>query len=160
MSAAGAVKEAPTSTNDDRGDQRTNIAAAIAEVSERASILVREEVELAKAEVTQKVTRLAKGAIVGAAAGVFVLTAVLFFLVGCAWLLYFELPVGNAFTFFWGFFAMALILLLLGVIAGAFAARAVKAGAPPTPDMALEEARKIRETVSSGGDTDDFAAGR
>ncbi len=147
-------------TEDERSDQRTNIAAAITEVSERASILVREEIELAKAEVTQKATRLAKGAIVGAAAGVFVLTAVLFALVGCAWLLYFELPIGNQFTYFWGFFAMALILLLLGVIAGAFAARAVKAGAPPTPDMAIEEARKIRETVSSGGDTDDFGAVR
>lgn len=158
MSAAGAVREAPMPSDDERSDQRTNIAAAITEVSERAQILVKEEIELAKAEVTQKVTRLAKGAIVGAAAGVFVLTAVLFALVGCAWLLYFELPIGNQFTYFWGFFAMALILLLLGVIAGAFAARAVKLGAPPTPDMAIEEARKIRETVSSGGDTDDFGA--
>jgi Putative Actinobacterial Holin-X, holin superfamily III len=160
MSAAGAVKEAPMPTDDERSDQRTNIATAITEVSERASILVKEEIELAKAEVTQKVTRLAKGAIVGAAAGMFLLTAVFFALVGCAWLLYFELPIGNQFSYFWGFFAMALILVLLGVIAGALAARVVKTSAPPTPDMALEEARKIRETVSSGGDTDDFGAVR
>lgn len=130
------------------GDQRPNLAAAIAEVSERASVLVREEIELAKAEMTQKATRLAKGAAVGAAAGVFFLTALFFFLVGCAWLLYFELPIGNQFTFFWGFFAMAVILLLLGVLAGVLAARAVKASTPPTPSMAIEEARKIRETVS------------
>lgn len=135
------------------GDQRTNLAAAITEVSERASVLVREEIELAKAEMSQKATRLAKGAVVGVAAGVFVLTAVLFFLVGCAWLLYFELPIGNAFTYFWGFFAMALILLLLGALAGVLAAKAVKAGAPPTPSMAIEEARKIRETMSAGTET-------
>ena len=160
MSVAGAVKEGPMSTEDERGDQRTNIAATIAEVSERAAILVREEIELAKAEVTQKATRLVKGAIVGAVAGVFVFTALFFALIGCAWLLYFELPIGNQFTYFWGFFAMAVILLLLGVVAGVIAAKAVRAGTPPTPDMALEEARKIRETMSSGRDTDDFGAVR
>ncbi len=71
-------------------------------------------------------------------------------LVGCAWLLYYYLPIGNQFTYFWGFFAMALILVILGLIAGLIAARAVKRGAPPTPDMAIEEARRIRDTVASG----------
>jgi F0F1-type ATP synthase assembly protein I len=132
-------------------DQRsTNLAAAITEVSERASLLVREEIELAKAEMTQKASRIAKGAIVGIAAGVFIVMALFFVLIGLAWLLYFELPIGNQFTYFWGFFAMALILLLLGLIAGFAAAKTVKAGTPPTPQMAIEEARKIRETVSSG----------
>jgi Putative Actinobacterial Holin-X, holin superfamily III len=134
------------------GEQRSaSLAAAITEVSERASLLVREEIELAKAEMTQKATRIAKGAVVGIAAGVFVVMALFFALVGLAWLLYFELPIGNQFTYFWGFFAMALILLLLGAIAGFAAAKAVKAGSPPTPKMAIEEARKIRETVSGGG---------
>lgn len=128
-----------------------NLAAAITEVSERASLLVREEIELAKAEMTQKATRIAKGAIVGIAAGVFIVMALFFVLIGLAWLLYFELPIGNQFTYFWGFFAMALILLVLGLLAGFGAARAVKAGSPPVPRMAIEEARKIRETVSSGG---------
>ncbi len=76
-------------------------------------------------------------------------TALFFVLIGCAWLLYYYLPIGNQFTYFWGFFAMALILLILGLIAGLIAARAVKRGAPPTPDMAIEEARRIRDTVSS-----------
>lgn len=135
------------------GEPRSpNLAAAITEVSERASLLVREEIELAKAEMTQKATRLARGAVVGVAAGVFVVTALFFALIGFAWLLYYELPIGSAFTYFWGFFAMALILLLLGVLAGFLAAKAVKAGSPPTPQMAIEEARKIRETVSSGAE--------
>jgi hypothetical protein len=124
------------------------IAAAITQVSERATLLVREEIELAKAEVTEKATKLAKGAIIGVAAGIFLVTALFFFLIGCAWLLYYYLP-GNAFTYFWGFFAMAVILVFLGLIAGLIAARAVKRGAPPTPDMAIEEARRIRDTVSS-----------
>jgi hypothetical protein len=128
-----------------------NIAAAITEVSDRAQVLVREEIELAKTEVTEKATRLIKGAIVGIAAGVFVVMALLFALVGCAWLLYYYLP-GNDFTYFWGFFAMAVILLLLGALAGLLAARAVKRGSPPVPSMAIEEAQKIRETVSRGSD--------
>jgi hypothetical protein len=132
-----------------RGDAK-GIAAAITEVSERATLLVREEIELAKAEVAEKATRLAKGAVVGVAAGIFFITALFFVLVGCAWLLYYYLPIGNQFTYFWGFFAMALILVILGLIAGLIAARAVKRGAPPTPDMAIEEARRIRDTVSSG----------
>ncbi|HLL92078.1 MAG TPA: phage holin family protein [Solirubrobacteraceae bacterium] len=132
------------------GEQPHNVAAAIAEVSERATLLVREEIELAKAEVAEKATKLIKGAVVGVAAGIFFMTALVFALVGCAWLLYYFLPVGD-FAFFWGFFAMAVILVLLGVLAGFVAARAVKKGSPPVPSMAFEEARKIRETVSAPG---------
>jgi hypothetical protein len=136
----------------ERSDAPKNIAAAITEVSERAQLLVREEIELAKTEVTQKATKLVKGAVVGIAAGIFLLTALFFVLIGCAWLLYYELPIGNAYTVFWGFFAMALILVVLGIIAGLIAAKVVKKGSPPVPSMAIEEAQKIRETVSAGAD--------
>ncbi|MHB1469568.1 MAG: phage holin family protein [Solirubrobacteraceae bacterium] len=132
------------------GEERnSNLAATITEVSERASLLVREEIELAKAEMTEKATRLVKGAVVGVAAGVFVVTSLFFALIGLAFLLYFELPIGNDFTYFWGFFAVAVILLILGAIAGFLAAKAVKAASPPTPKLAIEEAKKIRETVSA-----------
>ena len=140
MSAAGPPQEKPP-------ESAQNIAATLAEVSERASVLVREEIELAKAEVSEKARTLIRGTIVGAAAGVFVLSALVFVLVGCAWLLTYFLPF-NAFAYFWGFFAMAAILLVLGGLAGLIAARAVKRSAPPVPQMAIEEARKIRETVS------------
>jgi lysylphosphatidylglycerol synthetase-like protein (DUF2156 family) len=136
----------------ERPDSANSIAAAISEVSERAQLLVREEIELAKTEVTEKVGKLAKGAVVAVAAGVFLVTALFFVLIGFAWLLYYELPIGNAYTVFWGFFAMALILVVLGLIAGLIAAKVVKKGSPPVPSMAIEEAQKIRETVSAGGD--------
>jgi hypothetical protein len=125
-----------------------NIATAISEVTERATLLIREEIELAKAEVTEKVTRLLKGIVVGAAAGVFVLTALLFALHGVAWLAWFKLFSSSG-TYFWGFFMVAAALLLLGVLAGFLAARAVRSGAPPTPAMAIDEARKIRDTVAA-----------
>lgn len=132
------------------GEQPQNIAAAIADVSERATLLVREEIELVKAEMTEKFQRLARGAIVGVVAGVFFLTALLFILIGGAWLLYFYLPVNN-WAYFWGFFAMAAILVVLGAIAGLIAYRAIRRGSPPAPTMAIDEARKIRETVETAG---------
>jgi uncharacterized membrane protein YqjE len=135
-----------------QGGQPHNIAASLAEVSERATLLVREEIELAKAEVAEKAAKLAKGAVVAIAAGVFLITALFFVLIGLAWLLYYYLPIGNQFTYFWGFFAMALILVVLGALAGLIAARAVKRGSPPTPQMAIEEARKIRATVGAGAE--------
>jgi hypothetical protein len=137
----------------ERRSETQNIATAITEVSERATLLVREEIELAKTEVAEKATKLVKGAVVGVAAGVFLITALFFVLIGCAWLLYYELPIGNQLTYFWGFFAMALILVVLGVIAGLIAAKVVKKGSPPVPSMAIEEAQKIRETMSAGADT-------
>jgi hypothetical protein len=142
----------PPRPGEKHAEQPQNIATAIADISERATLLVHEEIELAKAEITEKVTKLARGAVVGVAAGIFLVMALIFALVGFAWLLYYYLP-GNNFTYFWGFFAMAVILVVLGVIAGLIAARVVKRSAPPVPSMAIEEARLIRDTVSSAADT-------
>ena len=137
----------PPGERGDLGSSSQNIATAITEVSERATLLVREEIELAKAEVTEKAIRLMRGAVVGVAAGIFFITALVFVLVGCAWLLYYYLPIGNDFTYFWGFFAMSVILIVLGLLAGLIAAKAVKKGSPPVPSMAIDEARKIRDAV-------------
>jgi Putative Actinobacterial Holin-X, holin superfamily III len=135
-----------------------NIATAIADISERAQVLVREEIELAKAEMAQKASRLARGTIVGLVAGVFFFTALMFVLIGCAYLLYYYLPIGNENTFFYGFFAMAIILIVLGAFAGLVAARALKKGSPPVPTMAIEEAQKIRDTVGHSDAPPDGAA--
>jgi uncharacterized membrane protein YqjE len=123
------------------------ISQAIQEVSDRAQILVREEIELAKAEVTEKVTTLVKGAVVGIVAGIFAVFGLLFLLHGLAWLIYYVgFPAG---TYFWGFFVVAGLLFLLGALAGFLAAKAFKRGSPPTPDLAIDEAKRIRETVTS-----------
>ena len=57
-----------------------SLGEIVSEVSEKASLLVREEIELAKAEIQQKVGRLTKGAAVGIAAGTFAFFAFIFFL--------------------------------------------------------------------------------
>jgi MFS family permease len=134
--------------SDPRPDSPQNIATAIAEISDRATLLVHEEIELAKAEVTEKLTTIARGAAVGVVAGVFFLMALILGIIGGAWLLYFYLPVGD-FAYFWGFFAMAVILILLGAIAGLIASRVLKKSSPPVPTMAIEEAQLIRDTVTA-----------
>jgi hypothetical protein len=124
-----------------------NIADAIQEVSERAQLLVREEIELARAEVEAKISKLIKGAVIGIVAGIFVVNGLTFVLHGFSWLAWYELfPQGQ---YFWGFFLVAAVLFVLGALAGFIAARALKRGAPPTPAMAIDEAKLIRETVQS-----------
>jgi hypothetical protein len=52
-------------------NDNSDLGQAIQDVSEKMSLLVREEIELAKTEMLEKVTRLAKGAAIGLAAGIF-----------------------------------------------------------------------------------------
>ena len=113
----------------------------VADVSEKASLLVREEVELAKAEVQQKVSSLAKGAAVGAAAGVFLVFALVFFLHALAWLINDAL---NANSIWPGFAIVFGLLSLLGALAGFLAYRWLKRGTPPTPELAIAEAKRTR----------------
>ena len=119
------------------------------DVSERVSYLVREEIELAKAEVTEKATSLIRGSVVGIAAGVFILLGLAMFMHAFAWLLndlFFEDSV-------WlGFLVEAVLWFIIAGIAGLFAYRSVKAGAPPVPAMAIEEGKEIRETLQAGSD--------
>ncbi|MGH2849894.1 MAG: phage holin family protein [Solirubrobacteraceae bacterium] len=125
-----------------------NIAAAITEISEHATLLIRDEIELAKAEVGAKLRKLLTGAVVGVTAGVFIVLAGLFVLIGLAYLISYEL---NASELFWGFFIMAALMLVLAALGGWLAFRAVRGGAPPAPTMAIDEARKIREAVREDG---------
>jgi hypothetical protein len=130
----------------DNGQPQTqSIAAAVQEISDRSTRIIREEIELAKAEVQEKVNRLIRGVVIGTAAGIFIGTALLFVLHGAAWLAWFEL-FGPG-EFFWGFFVVAGILFVLGGLAGWLAAKLFRSGSPPTPDMAIDEAKRIRETV-------------
>jgi hypothetical protein len=123
-----------------------NFARAVTEVSERMSVLVREELELAKVEVTRKVTSIAKGAVAVGAGSVFGVFVVIFALMALAWGIadIVNTGVGNIWI---GFLAVAGIMLVLAIGAFLFAWRKLRVGAPK-PDMAIDEAKKIRETVT------------
>ncbi len=116
----------------------------VSEVSEKATLLVREEIELAKAEVTAKAKTMARGAGVGVAAGVFLVFATVMLLHTLAWFLVELLDV----EIWVGFGLTTLILIVLAVIAGLLAKRWLSSG-PPTPDMAIEEAKITRDQFES-----------
>jgi hypothetical protein len=122
----------------DKPVEEMTVGELVFEVSDRASVLVREEIELAKTEVTEKFNRLLRGSVVGFVAGVFVLLALVMVMHGVAWLLndlFFE-------DDFWAGFLIE--------AAGFYAYRAFKRGAPPTPDMAIEEAKEIKSAFDGG----------
>jgi uncharacterized small protein (DUF1192 family) len=123
--------------------QPENLATAVTEVSERMAVLVREEIELAKAEMLQKVSSIARGAAAIGAGAVFGVFAVVFILDTIAW------GINDAIDSLWvGFAIVMVVLILLTVGAFLFARRALRVG-PPTPQMAIDEAKKIRETVTT-----------
>ena len=132
-------------------DQPTSdLGRAVQDVTEKAQLLVREEIELAKAEVSQKVNKLIKGAIVGAVAAVFLIGALLFALHAAAWGIWSLVSSdGDGRTIWIGFAILTIVLIVLGAIAAFIALRFVKRGSPPTPQMAIEEAQLIRQTVTS-----------
>ena len=128
---------------------QTTLADAVTQVSERASLLVREEIELAKAEMSEKVSKLVRGAVVGIVAGVFFIVGLLFLLNAAAWGAWRLLDDGA--NYWLGFLVVAVALFVLGALAGALAYRAVRKGTPPAPTMAIDEAKKIRATVTEAG---------
>jgi uncharacterized membrane protein YqjE len=123
-----------------------SLGEIVAEVSEKASLLVRQEIELAKAEVSDKVSKLAKGAAVGAAAGVFLIFGVTMLFHTFAWFLF---DIFNFSAIWIGFAIVTAVLFVLAALAGWIAARLFKKGAPPTPDLAIEEAKKTRAELEA-----------
>jgi uncharacterized membrane protein YqjE len=122
-------------------EQNKSLSDLVFDVSQGTSALVREEFELAKAEVSEKVGKLVRGSVVGAAAGVFAFLALILIMHGVAWLLAEELFGGNVWS---GFFIEAALFLLVAAVAGLVAYRAVQAGAPPVPEQAIEEAKRTK----------------
>jgi uncharacterized small protein (DUF1192 family) len=134
------------SKNGKKPNNGESIATAVTEVSERVSLLVREEFELAKAEVTQKVASIAKGTVAVAAGAVFGVFAIIFALLTLAWGLA-SIIVSGLGSIWIGFVIVFGILAVLAVVSFLFAWRKLKVGAPK-PEMAIDEAKKIRQTVT------------
>ncbi len=126
--------------------EKKSVADLVFEVSEGTTSLIREEFELAKAEVTEKVGKILRGSVVGIAAGAFAFLALILVMEGIAWLLNEEVFDGKTWP---GFFIEAAVFLLIAAAAGYFAYRSVQAGAPPLPEQAIEEA-KLTKTMFEG----------
>jgi len=127
--------------------QDRSVSELVVDLSERTSTLIREEIELAKTEIREKVTKLVQGSVIGIAAGVFAVLGLAMLMHAIAWVL-------NDYFFsdhVWiGFLIEAVGWFLIAGVAGLVAYRSVKAGAPPTPDLAIEEAKRTKETLEAG----------
>jgi uncharacterized membrane protein YqjE len=122
-----------------------SVADLVFDVSQGTTSLIREEFELAKAEVSEKVGKLLRGSVVGVAAGAFAFLALILIMEGIAWLLNEEVFDGKTWP---GFFIEAAVFLLIAALAGFIAYRSVRAGAPPVPEQAIEEAKLTKEMLT------------
>jgi uncharacterized membrane protein YqjE len=139
-----ATEPTPPPIPPDPDPSQKSVSDLVFDVSEKTSSLIREEIELAKTEVSEKVTQLVRGGVVAIVAGVFAFLALILFMDGFAWLLNEELFDGKTWP---GFFIEAAIFLLIAAGAGYAAYRAVQAGAPPVPRQAIEEAKRTKEML-------------
>jgi protein-S-isoprenylcysteine O-methyltransferase Ste14 len=125
------------------GDADKQLGDIVNEVTSKASLLVKEEIELAKAEVAQKAKRLGIGAALAAVAGAFLLFFLIFFLhmLALGFADWFDLKV-------WvGYAIVCVLLLLFAGVLGLIAMRLFKKGSPPVPQMAIDEAKKTRAAI-------------
>ena len=132
-----------TSTNGSSADK--SLGEVVNDVSTKASLLIREEIELAKTEVAEKAKSLGKGVAVAIIAGVMAVFALIYFFEALAWFFNDLFDVGSKLWI--GFLIVFGILIALAGLAGFLGLRWIKKGAPPTPDMAIEEAKRTRAVL-------------
>jgi uncharacterized membrane protein YqjE len=123
-----------------------SLGEIVNEITEKAALLVREEIELAKAEVQQKVSRIIKGAVLAVVGGVFLVFMLIYFLHALALFLDDILNVNPSGVWI-GYAIVTGGLLLLGLLSILLAVRFFKRGSPPTPELAIEEAKRTREML-------------
>jgi uncharacterized membrane protein YqjE len=115
----------------------------VGNVSKQASLLVSEEIALAKAEVSEKASKLGKGVAGFALAGFFALMMLIFLLHTLAWGFSDWLGVKT-----WvGYGITTVLLLVFTGLAALIGLRLVKKGTPPVPEMAIEEAKKTQAAL-------------
>jgi hypothetical protein len=125
--------------------EKRGVGPAVKEVAEHASALARLEMELATLELKRKVAAFGMGLGLGVAAGVFLLFALGFGLAAGAAALALVVSTWLALLIVFGG------LLLLALILGLFAVRAIKAGTPPVPEQAVAEAKLTTEAIRGNG---------
>lgn len=120
-----------------------NLGEIVAEVTSKTTLLVQEEIALAKAEVSVKVSRLVKGIVCFALAGFLSLLMLIFVFHTLAWGFADWLGVKQ-----WvGYGITTLLLLVLTGLSALVGIRLFKRGTPPKPEMAIEEAQKTKAVL-------------
>jgi uncharacterized membrane protein YqjE len=130
-----------------RPDSEKTIGELVFEVAEQTTILVRDEIELARTEITEKISTLARSSVVAVAAGLFAFLAFL--------LLMHAVALGLNSLFFegepWaGYLVEAVIFIAVAIGAGLFAKKSFEETGPPVPTEAIEQAEKARAVLVPG----------
>jgi uncharacterized membrane protein YqjE len=120
------------------------LGATVKSVSERASSLVRLELELAALELKRKVSSLAVG--IGLASGAAVL---LVFALGFG-LATIAAGIATAVSWWLALLIVTVGILLVAGLLGFLGVRAIKKGTPPVPEQALQEAKLTTEALKGG----------
>ena len=130
----------PTRETDSHG-----LGAAVKEVAERASSIVRLELELAAMEVRRKVVSLGLGIAFALAAVV-----LLFFVLGFAFAAV-AAALATAMSTWLALLVTTGILLALAAVLGFLGLLKIKFGTPPVPEQAIREAKLTTEALKSDG---------
>jgi len=126
-------------------DSNTGLGGLAKKVAERASALVRLELELAALELKRKVTALGVG--IGLAVG-----AAIFAVFGLGFL--FATIAAALATFLSTWLALLIVtlgLFLLTAVLGLLGVSKIKKGTPPVPEQAIREAKLTTEALKSNG---------
>ena len=130
----------PTQETDPQG-----LGAAVKQVSEHASAIVRLELELAALELKRKVASLGIGIGLAVGAGVMLLFMVGFLYATIAAALSLVMPWWAALLIVTG------ILFLQVALLGMLGLSRIKKGTPPVPEQAIREAKLTTEALKSNG---------
>jgi hypothetical protein len=130
----------PTQETDSQG-----LGAAVKEVAERTSTIVRLELELAALELKKKVVSLGLGIGFGIGAALMLLFMVGFVYAAIGAALALAMPTWAALL------VVAGILLLQAALLGFLALNRIQKGTPPVPEQAIQEAKLTTEALKSNG---------
>lgn len=125
--------------------KRNGVGWAAKEIVDRARSIAQLEIELALIEMKRKFVRIAVGTGLGAGAAIVALFALGFLAAGAAAALALAVPVWAALLIVGG------LLLTTTVLLAWFAMRSLRAGTPPVPSEAIEEARLTTEMLKHDG---------
>ena len=127
------------------GSGEKSLGEIVADVTAKLQQLVREEIELAKVEVTTKAKKLGTGIGMASAALVTLTFFAIFFFVALAQL------INDLFNWednVWaGFGIVALLFLIVTIVLVMVGLRLIKRGSPPAPEMAIEEAKATKAVL-------------
>jgi uncharacterized membrane protein YqjE len=127
------------------GRKANGLGAAVKQVAERASSIVRLELELAAMELKRKVVALGLGIALLLGAAVFGVFMVGFAFASVAAALATAMPAWAALLVTTG------IIFLLAGILGALGLMKLKKGTPPVPEQAIREAKLTTEALKTNG---------